>query len=191
MFKRARSLGAAISRIPATIAALMLLFPIVVIPVKSAAFSDEASTKARATTVLNPVGTDDIQALELLAPTTVFAPIDIGPSILLRTRNAVIGTAHHRNVPGMKMVFDAFLAQPEVARAIVLRSPATYLVVAPMGETDRYREFAPRGLAAQLLDGKTPDWLSPVSLPGLKALRVYRIKRPGSASTIVTSARHE
>lgn len=186
LFKRARSLSKATFRIPATIVSVMLLFPIVVIPVKSAALPEQAPIKAQMTKIVNPVGISEIEALEQLAPSTVLAPIDIGPAILLRTRNAIVGTGHHRNAKGMKLVFDAFLAPPVEAHAIVMRSSATYLVVAPMGETDRYREFAPRGLAAQLLGGKHPDWLSPISLPGLKALRLYRISRSGSVSTMVT-----
>jgi hypothetical protein len=177
-FKRARALSTAYSRIPATIVSVILLFPIVVIPMVSVALPGNGMKDTHSGTVLNPVGVDEIAALEQLAPSTVFAPIDISPSILLRTRNAIIGTAHHRNVRGMKLVFGAFLARPENAKAMVLRSSASYLAIAPTGETDRYREFAPDGLAAQLLRGQTPDWLSPLPLPGLKVLRVYRIERP-------------
>lgn len=188
-FKRARALGSAALRIPATVLSVMLLFPIVVIPVSSAALSQNGAKKAQTASVLNAVEVDEIAALEQLAPTTVFAPIDISPSIMLRTRNAVIGTAHHRNAQGMKFVFDAFLAVPEDARTIVLRSSAMYLVVAPMGETERYREFAPRGLAAQLLRGEHPGWLVPVALPGLKALRLYRIQRDDPAPAIAVAGR--
>jgi hypothetical protein len=133
-------------------------------------------------TIPKPVGRHDVAALEQLAPATLFAPIDMSPGILLRTHNAVIGTGHHRNIRGMKLVIDAFLAAPEDARAIVLRSSATYLVLAPMGETDRYRKYAPHGLAAQLLDGKCPDWLTPMPIPRLETLRLYRIVRPGPAA---------
>jgi hypothetical protein len=185
-FKRARALGTALLRIPATIVSLMLLFPIVVIPMTSAALPGNGAKNAHVSTVLNPVGVDDIAALEQLAPSTVFAPIDISPSIMLRTRNAIVGTAHHRNARGMKLVFDAFLARPEDAKAIVLRTSAMYLAIAPMGETDRYREFAPAGLAAQLLRGQPPDWLSPLPLPGLKALRVYRIERQRNPASDAT-----
>jgi hypothetical protein len=189
-FKRARALGTASRRIPATIVSLLLLFPIVVLPIKAVALPEKGAEDVQLASPSSPVGLDEIAALDQLAPTTVFAPIDISPGIMLHTRNAVIGTAHHRNAQGMKLVFDAFLASPENARAIVFRSSAMYLVIAPMGETDRYRAFAPRGLAAQLLDGKCPDWLSPVALPGLKALRLYRIDRLGSApmSTLPTKS---
>jgi uncharacterized membrane protein len=180
--KRARAIDTVLLRIPSTIGSLMLLFPIVVIPMTSVAFPGKQGKDTHMRTVLNPVADEEIAALQQLAPSTVFAPIDISPSIMLRTRNAIVGTAHHRNTRGMKLVFDAFLARPEDAKAIVLRSSAMYLAIAPMGETDRYREFAPRGLAAQLLRGQAPDWLSPVRLPGLKVLRVYRIHRDVASS---------
>jgi hypothetical protein len=180
-FRRARALRTAALRVPASILSVMLLFPIAVLPMKSAALPGEAPGKAHATPP-NLVGVDEIAALERLAPATLFAPLDISPGIMLRSRNAIIGTSHHRNTRGMELVIKAFLAAPEDARAIVLRSSATYLVLAPMGETDRYREFAPRGLAAQLLDGKCPAWLTPVPLPGLKTLRLYRIDRPDPAA---------
>jgi hypothetical protein len=180
LLKRARALSTALWRIPATIAPLILLFPITVIPETSAALPDNVRGNGQTKLDLPSVGLDEIASLERLAPTTVFAPIDISPSIMLHTSNAIVGTGHHRNVQGMKLVLNAFLAAPEEAQAIVARSSAEYLAVAPIGETNRYRKFAPGGLAAQLLAGKCPNWLSPVSLPGLKTLRLYRIKRPGA-----------
>ena len=180
LFKRARALSTALVRIPATILSLTLLFPIVALPMASAALPGNGGGETQTTFELTSVGPEEIAALDQLAPATLFAPIDISPNIMLYTPNAVVGTSHHRNMQGMKLVLYAFLAQPEEARAIVLRSSAKYLVVAPIAETGRYRRFAPGGLAAQLLDGKYPGWLSPVSLPGLKSLRVYRIQRPGS-----------
>jgi hypothetical protein len=181
LFRPARALRSALLRVPATILSLTLLFPIVVIPAASAARPGNGGGNAQAAFEPVSVGPWEIAVLERLAPATLFAPIDISPNIMLYTRNAAVGTGHHRNVQGMKLVLYAFLAAPEEARAIVLRSSATYLVVAPIAETSRYRRFAPGGLAAQLLDGKCPGWLSPVSLPGLKSLRVYRIQRTVSA----------
>jgi hypothetical protein len=34
-----------------------------------------------------------------------------------------------------------------------------------------------RGLAAQLNAGKAPEWLQPVKIPGLHALKVYRVRK--------------
>jgi hypothetical protein len=179
-FGRARALRTASLRIPATIVSVMLLFPFVVAPLTSAAWPGAAPGQAQVT-IVHLGGSRDVAALEQIPPATLFAPIDMGPSILLRTRHAVVATAHHRNAQGMKVIIDAFLAAPEDARAIVLRSSATYLVVAPMGETDRYRAEAPHGLAAQLLDGRCPAWLTPMSVPVLHTLRLYRIDRSGRA----------
>jgi uncharacterized membrane protein len=168
--KRARSLSSAVLRIPAT-ASLVLLSPIAAVAVPLAALSNNEVKNAG--DAFPPL---EITALNRVAPATLFAPIDISPDILLFTSNSIIGTGHHRNVLGMKLVISAFLAPPEQARAIVLGSSATYLVMAPnIGETDRYRKAAPHGLAARLLAGKPPAWLIPVSVPGLRVLRLYRI----------------
>lgn len=173
--KRARSLSSAALRIPAT-ASLLMLAPIVAValtlPVLSNAALEGKSQIAEASVF------SEINELNGIAPAVLFAPIDISPDILLFTRNAIIGTGHHRNVQGMKLVISAFLAEPEEARPIVLGTSATYLLMTPnFGEAERYRKAAPEGLAAQLLLGKPPAWLVPVSLPGLRSLSLYRIDR--------------
>jgi hypothetical protein len=183
MCKRARALNFAVLRIPAT-ASLALLSPLIAVTVTSAALSNNKVTKAERPMAYSPL---EVTALNSVAPATLFAPIDISPDILLRTSNSIIGTPHHRNVQGMKLVISAFLAPAEQARAIVLSSSATYLLMAPnIGETDQYRKVAPHGLAAQLLADKRPAWLIPVSAPGLKALRLYRIDRTGIAQATET-----
>lgn len=173
--KHARSLSSAVLRIPAT-ASLVLLAPLMAValtlPVLSTSSSDEHGQLAKVSI------SSEIAALDGIAPAVLFAPIDISPDILLFTRNSIIGTAHHRNVQGMKLVISAFLAAPEQAYAIVLGTSATYLLLAAnSGEANRYRNAAPDGLAAQLLSGKLPPWLIPVPLSGLKVLSLYRIDR--------------
>jgi hypothetical protein len=170
--KRARALSSVVLRIPAT-AALTLLCPAVAVAVTLTALPNKRTSSAEQSKAFAP---SEITALSSVAPATLFAPIDISPDILLRTSNSIVGTGHHRNLKGMKLVISAFLAPAEQARDIVLRSSATYLLMAPdTGETNRYRKAAPHGLAADLLAGKPPAWLIPVSLPGLKVLRLYRI----------------
>jgi hypothetical protein len=43
-------------------------------------------------------------------------------------------------------------------------------------ETNNYRTHNPRGLWAELEAGRTPQWLEPVRLPGVKRLLVWRVK---------------
>ncbi|MBB6124561.1 hypothetical protein [Sphingobium subterraneum] len=119
-----------------------------------------------------------IAALANMPTTTLFAPLDIGPSILLRTSHSVIGTGHHRNVAGIGKVVHAFLAPPDQARPIILSTSARYLLVCPnLDETGRYRKAQPNGLVAQLVAGHRPSWLTPVKVPGVDYMLVYRIER--------------
>ena len=116
--------------------------------------------------------------LEPLPQGTVFAPLDIGPALLLKTQHNVIATGHHRAAPAMAEVIGAFLASPEEARAIVESSGADYLALCTdMTEARLYANEAPDGLAANLLKGDVPDWLSPVDHGGPVEFAVYRIAR--------------
>ena len=45
---------------------------------------------------------------------TVFAPLDIGPSILLQTDHDVIATGHHRADKAMRDVIATFVSPPDV-----------------------------------------------------------------------------
>ncbi|HEX7742057.1 MAG TPA: hypothetical protein VF442_06440, partial [Sphingobium sp.] len=118
--------------------------------------------------------------LRLLPTSTLFAPLDIGPDILIRTSHSVIGTAHHRNAAGITAVVEGFTATPDRARAILARlnggNGPDYLVACPgINEFKHYAREHRGSLATMLNRGAAPVWLRPVSLPGLKGLRVYKI----------------
>jgi len=177
LYRRVDGLDSAVKRVPAALA-LACLSPIGL----SFAAAQLLSNRAEEPEQAGAFRPEEIERLNAIAPTTLFAPVDISPDILMRTRHAIIGTGHHRNMVGMKLVIGAFLAPPEKARAIVLQSAATHLLIAPdTGETNRYRQAQPHGLAAQLLEGRTPYWLTPVSVPGMQVLRLYRIDRTAAS----------
>ncbi|HEX7743452.1 MAG TPA: hypothetical protein VF442_13640, partial [Sphingobium sp.] len=116
--------------------------------------------------------------LRLLPTSTLFAPLDIGPDILIRTRHSLIGTAHHRNAAGITAVVEGFTAAPDRARAILARlnggKGPDYLIACPgLNEFKHYAKEHRASLAAMLDRGATPGWLRPVPLPGSKGLRVY------------------
>lgn len=122
---------------------------------------------------------EQIEALSALPGGTLFAPIDLGPAILQRTRHSVIATAHHRNAVGIGKVLRAYTETPDEARRIVAASGAHYLLFCPkLGETQRYLAIAPDGLAARLGKGQTPDWLRPIRVPGATDLKIYRVAPP-------------
>lgn len=177
LFRRARKVSAAILRIPATLMTLTLLFPVVILPLKSAALPKSEIDNMVDNDALDMIDIKEFEALSQISPAVIFAPIDISPEILLRTNNAIIGTGHHRNVQGMKAVMHAFVSAPDQAQHIVMNSAATFLLIVPSGEVLRYLHYKPDGLAGLLLRRKVPEWLSPVPLPGLKYLRLYRIDR--------------
>ncbi len=121
-----------------------------------------------------------LPAMRGLPPSTVFAPFDIGPSLLVHTRHKVIATGHHRASAAMRDVIDAYLADPAKAERIVRAHGASYVVAcSDLIEARNYRVFAPKGLMAGLLAGQAPGWLEPVVLPAAAGeLKVWKVRPP-------------
>ena len=119
-----------------------------------------------------------LPALTDLPPATIFAPFEISSTLLRQTAHRVIATGHHRAAASMHDVIAAFMAPPAQAEAIVRRHSAVYvLACSDLIEARNYQTFAPAGLMAQLLAGRTPSWLEPVALgPTAGNLRLYRVK---------------
>ncbi|MBN8830255.1 MAG: hypothetical protein J0G94_06395 [Sphingomonadales bacterium] len=117
-----------------------------------------------------------LKGLDALGPTVIFAPLDIGPDIVIYTRNSVIATGHHRNRDGMRAVISAFIAAPDEARAIVTGTGARYLAYCEgQREIGNYIKANPHGLMAQIERGRPPAWLEPVAMPRGEAIKVYRV----------------
>lgn len=119
--------------------------------------------------------------LRTLPPSTLLAPLDMGPDILIRTRHRVIGTAHHRNAAGITAVVEGFTAPPVQARAIIARlnagrGPDYLIACTSLNEFRHYAKEHRGSLAAALDQGRPPQWLKPVQLRGATALRVYQIR---------------
>lgn len=117
-------------------------------------------------------------ALNRLEPAKVFAPLDLGPALLDRSRHGVVATAHHRANLSMHDVIAVFLGSPETARALILRHDADYVILCTgMGEVGLYTKKAPEGFAAQLVAGRVPAWLESMPLEGPAEVRLWRVKR--------------
>ena len=117
-------------------------------------------------------------ALKALPPGLMLAPLDLGPQLLAETRMSVVATGHHRGNAAMSDVITAFLARPEVARTVVARVQADYVIECPTQvEVLNYRHLRPDGLAQVLATGGQPAWLEPVALREKTAFRVWRVKR--------------
>lgn len=107
---------------------------------------------------------------------TIMAPLDIGPALLLATPDSVLATGHHRGARAMHDTIAAFLARPQDARTIVHADGVAYVAFCPaMLERLAYAQEAPDGLAARLLHGHAPDWLTPVHTPKGTELQVWKV----------------
>ena len=124
--------------------------------------------------------------LRKLPATDIFAPLDLGPRIIVDTQHRVVATGHHRGVDGIHDVIAAFIAAPDEAHAIIARRHATLVVICPdQIEAANYRNAGPKGLMAGLLSNHAPAWLQPVDLaPGsmFKAWRVIAARAPDKPS---------
>lgn len=128
--------------------------------------------------------------LARLDPATIFAPLDIGPSILQYSSHAVVATGHHRAEAAMKDVILAFTGTPDEARALIARHRAAYVVFcADLAEPAIYVARGatsaggnPASFAAALRDGAAPPWLEPVKLDVPESFRVWRVRRDGTSA---------
>ena len=122
-------------------------------------------------------GREAARLLARLPEGTIFAPLDIGPSILLGTDHRVVATGHHRNERAMHDVIEGFLAPPDVAEGIVRRYRADYVVLCTgLTEPEIYaRRGGERSLARHLLDGDAPEWLDPVAVAAPASFHLYRV----------------
>ena len=113
----------------------------------------------------------------------LFAPIDIGPALLVRTPHSVVATGHHRNEKAMRRVISAFLAKPAVAEQVVRTEGADFLVLCRgFYEVQRFAAAAPDGLAARLAQRKPVPWLRHDPRLSSESLSVYRILPPTGRS---------
>lgn len=117
------------------------------------------------------------KGLDRMAPTDIFAPLDIGPDLLVRSHHRVVATGHHRGSAGMHDVIAAFLDQPDAARPVIAKRHATVIALCPdIAEPWVYAHYAPNGLMARLLAGNAPEWLEPVNLAPGSHLKFWRVK---------------
>ena len=112
-----------------------------------------------------------------LPPAHMFATIDRGPEILVRTHHTAVVGGYHRNQKKMIEVLMAFSGPIDQARAIIKANHADY-VIACTGSPDlaAYANFGKDNLADRIFEKRVPDWLQPV--PGFATgnLRLYRVR---------------
>lgn len=112
-------------------------------------------------------------------PALLFAPLDIGPALLVWTPHSVVATGHHRNHVAMNRVIKAYVSRPEIAEPIVRASGATWLTLcAHLPEIDNLSAANPAGLAALLARGEKVEWLHPEPALSRGGFAVYRVLPP-------------
>lgn len=109
----------------------------------------------------------------------LFAPVDIGPTLLVLTPHSVVATGHHRNHAAMNRVITAYVSRPEDAEPIVRASGATWVTLCThLPEIDNLSKANPEGLAALLARGQTVEWLRPEPALSRGDFAVYRVLPP-------------
>lgn len=176
LFRKVQASSQALVRVLGSVA-LILLTPAGICALWIALIPEAPSAK---TSAVNCRAAATLAPLHTLPPSTLFAPLDLGPDILVQTPHRVIGTAHHRNAAGITAVIEGFMATPDTARAVI-RSVngghgADYVVTcAGLTEYALYAKEHPQSLSAHLMRSNVPDWLQP--LPTKGPLRIYKVRR--------------
>jgi len=103
---------------------------------------------------------------------TILAPLDIGPELLVATRDSVMATGHHR---GARAIHDALLAlisPPDQARALIRAHHVRYIALCPdLAQAQGYDA----GLASLLIAGHAPVWLERVQGATGEGLQVWQV----------------
>jgi hypothetical protein len=116
------------------------------------------------------------RALDRLPAVDIFAPLDIGPDLIVRSHDRVVATGHHRGAAGMHDVIAAFMAPAEEAHALVRKRHTALVVVCPdIYEPSVYAARAPHGLMADLLKDRPPHWLQPVDIAPGSHIKFWRV----------------
>ena len=95
---------------------------------------------------------------------TIFAPVDLGTSILAHSPHLVFAGPYHRNPKAIETIGTVFALSPEDARLELKRLDADHVLFCKgLSETNHYVKAAEGSLAAGLDAGQVPNWLSAVT----------------------------
>lgn len=119
---------------------------------------------------------ENAQRLDQLGSETIFAPLDMGPAVLLDTKHAVVATGHHRAADAMSDLIRAFTSSADEARVLLAAHAVDYVALCTdMNEIRLYTTISNDGFAARLASGEVPRWLRPIDVGGPAAFAVYRV----------------
>jgi hypothetical protein len=175
---RARALKRVVPRVAGTLACIGLATPVIATAAMKP-FDRLSASAASSSTVsaTSSAGTCDLDRLNALPRSKLFAPLDLGPEILARTPHSVVMGPYHRNQAKMREVFDVFAGPLGNARAIVQANGTSYLVACTdQARLTVYADAGDDNLADRLLAGRAPAWLEPVTGFERGPLRVFRVR---------------
>ncbi len=167
LFNRARAMNIMPLRVLGTVFAIVAATPIMLLPALRLDLSPGMTRR---------VCEGTYESLKALPPSLLFAPLDIGPRVVVTTQHSVIATGHHRNHAAMHEVIATFTGTPEAAYTRIVERGASYLVLCTEApEVRNYRNVAPEGFAAQLAAGRRFDWLRPVDVAHGSNMLVFAV----------------
>jgi hypothetical protein len=123
---------------------------------------------------------------------TVLTFVDLGPRLITVTPHNAIAGPYHRNSRQIVDVMRAWRGDAANALATVRRYRVDYVLICPnLSESTIYRAEAPNGFYGQLLRGRVPAWLTPVTLPRDSPYRMWRVARrlPVAAGSVTVGRR--
>jgi hypothetical protein len=174
--RRAQSISLMPARVVATAAAFFVIAPAYAVPVSVSTVDPTVDHAVRS--YQRCLQRPELERLRALPSGNIAAPLDISPAILVNTNHRAIASGHHRGGEAMADVIRLFVLPPAQGRKIIEQRRVDYLIDCPGAPEDvRYAYHGPNGLAAALATGNAPDWLEPVAVPGLRALRVWRVRK--------------
>jgi hypothetical protein len=121
------------------------------------------------------LATSAFASLAHLPPGLVAGPIDAGSHILALTPQSVLAAPYHRDNRGNRIVLDALLATPDRAQGILKAAHVAYVVnCTGFSEYKALAARAPTSLAARIVQGSPPAWLTPLPQNGPYQVFVMR-----------------
>lgn len=186
LLPRARAIGKAVPRALATVMAFLIATP-----APASAMFKLFDARMNYTLVQHPdLGTDgmcDLDDLDKLPLSHLFASLDAGAQIISRTPHSVVMGGYHRNQKKMLEIFRAFGGPLDEARGIIDANHADYLVTCTSSpDLAAYANMGTDNLADRIFARQVPDWLEEIPMAGDPALRVYRIRRQAALKSSAT-----
>jgi hypothetical protein len=180
LLERLRSAPTAVRRLGAGVTVVLVLLPSFPAAVADAIAPVDTRPEANVRTVAESACDfpNSMPRLDRLPGGTVFAPLDVGPSVIQMSRHSVVATGHHRAARAIHDVEEAFISPPGRAHQLIEAHRAGYVMMCTdLAEPYVFEKEAPDGFAAQLLSSRVPSWLEPVDVGAPRALKLWRVTR--------------